>query len=184
MTFWEWLPSGHLPKSVRDSGPRQYLRRVLQLALDHVSFVKVANIVASSNFFMPGRSDKQAEGTQKKRNRLEAGGFCVLLSKTTYICDGPGLNNLLWAEVLKFIHFRTSIPFKENRMLVCGKNPQPQKPASNPMALGFVSVQWVAHWKSFDRKFSKLFLRGCQSASKCYCHLPECQSRKISCLQR
>lgn len=69
-------------------------------------FVRAANIVSSSDFFMPGRSDKQAEGTQKKRNRLEAGGFFVLLSKTTYICDGPGLNNLLWAEVLKFILFR------------------------------------------------------------------------------
>lgn len=86
-------------------------------------FVKAANIVASSDFFMPGRSDKQAEGTQKKRNRLEAGGFFVLLSKTTYICDGTGLNNLLWAEVLKFILFRISIPFffLTNETLICGK---------------------------------------------------------------
>lgn len=70
--------------------------------------------MASNGFLcLTGRSDKQREGPQK--GQIGTRGFCVLLSTTAYICDGPGLNHFLRAEVLKFWYLAQVSPFKKIR---------------------------------------------------------------------
>lgn len=61
--------------------------------------------------------------TQKKRDRLEARGFCVLLSNTAYICDQPVLNHLLWSESADMPTYLGHVSlFKKRKCLSLEKN--------------------------------------------------------------